>query len=235
MPCLNYAHTIAAVSVFMVISGCTRSADKEHDMSHAESAWIELTGDADHWRTYRGEGLPAAWVPTEDGGLHFTGEGAGGDIITVEQFDNFVLELEWKISKGGNSGIMFRVSENHDYPWRTGPEFQILDDEEHPDAREGNDRLAGANYDMHPPSENVVKPAGEWNQVKLVVNEERVEHWMNGRKIVAYSLWSDEWRKRIADSKWIDMPDYGMNETGHLCLQDHGDKVWFRTIRIRQL
>jgi len=199
------------------------------------SEWTLLVADTTHWRAYGGQGLPSAWSATDDGDFHFTTEGEGGDIITTEQFDNFELELEWKISPGGNSGIMFRVSEDHDYPWRTGPEFQILDDLEHPDAEFGADRLAGANYDMHGPEKNVVNPVGEWNQVRIVVQDAQVEHWMNGEKIVSYELWSEDWKERIANSKWIDMPDYGRHKTGHICLQDHGDQVWFRNIRIRRL
>ena len=195
--------------------------------------WIALT--AEHWRGYQKDSLPSAWAELDNGALQFTGDGEGGDIVTRDQYDNFELELEWKISEGGNSGIMFRVSEDHDYPWRTGPEFQVLDDDNHPDAMEGGDRLAGANYDMHAPSESVVKPVGEWNAVRIVVNGAHVEHWMNGVMVVSYTLWSDEWKERIASSKWIDMPNYGMQQIGHICLQDHGDQVWFRNVRVRQL
>ena len=189
----------------------------------------------EHWRGYRSDSLPEAWVVTDDGALYLSSEGEGGDIVTTEQYANFELELEWKISEGGNSGIMFRVSEEHDAPWRTGPEMQVLDDERHPDAAEGEDRLAGANYDMHGPSEKVVNPAGEWNQVRLVVDGAHVEHWLNGTKIVDYELGSDDWKQRIAESKWIEMPDYGKMPSGHICLQDHSDPVWYRNIRIRRL
>ncbi len=216
----------------------TPSTDSEPVASVAETdadGWQRLTAGSDHWRLFRGEAIPEAWVVTEDGGFHFTGEGEGGDIITRAQFDNFELELEWKIAEAGNSGIMFRVSEDHDTPWRTGPEMQVLDDAGHPDAENGTDRLAGANYDMHSPTANVVKPAGEWNQVRLVANDAHIEHWLNGEKIVEYELWSDEWKALIAESKWIDMPNYGMEKSGHIALQDHGDPVWFRNIRIRRL
>ena len=207
-------------------------ASADADTETADS-WVNLT--ADHWRGYRQDSLPSAWAVMDDGTLQFTGEGEGGDIVTREQYDNFELELEWKISEGGNSGIMFRVSEDHDFPWRTGPEFQVLDDDNHPDAQEGQDRLAGANYDMHAPSERVIKPVGEWNSVRIVVNRAQVEHWMNGVQIVSYELWSDDWKARIAESKWIDMPNYGMEQSGHICLQDHGDLVWYRNVRVRSL
>lgn len=199
----------------------------------ADTSWQDL--GVDHWRRYGGESIPEAWQFAEDGTLHFSADGEGGDIITTEQYENFELELEWKISPGGNSGIMFRVSEAHDYPWRTGPEYQILDNEAHPDAEEGTDRHAGANYDMHSPSANVAHPAGEWNHARIVVNGAEVEHWLNGEMIVSYELWSDAWKALIAESKWSDMPDYGMMKAGHICLQDHSDPVWFRNIRIRSL
>jgi len=209
------------------------SEEMAQESAAMDSIWEEL--GADHWRLYAGEGLPEAWQVMDDGTLYFTAEGKGGDIVTVGQYDNFELELEWKVSPGGNSGIMFRVSEEHDAPWRTGPEYQILDNELHPDAKQGTDRHAGANYDMHAPSSDVVHPAGEWNQARIVVDGANVEHWLNGKMIVSYELWSDSWKASIAESKWIDMPTYGMEKTGHICLQDHSDPVWFRNIRIRSL
>ena len=232
---------IAAAFAAATLVGCQSASENVSpaETDDEEPAMSEVmpwqTLGADQWRRYGGEGIPEAWQISDDGVFHFTGEGEGGDIITVEQYDNFELELEWKISPAGNSGIMFRVSEDHDYPWRTGPEYQILDNDLHPDAQEGEDRHAGANYDMHPPSVNVVSPVGEWNMTRIVVNGADVEHWLNGERIVSYELWSDDWKALIAESKWIDMPDYGMTETGHICLQDHSDPVWFRNIRIRRL
>ena len=232
---------IAATLAAATLMGCQSASenvspaetDDEEPAMSEEMPWQTL--GADQWRRYGGEGIPEAWQISDDGVFHFTGEGEGGDIITVEQYDNFELELEWKVSPAGNSGIMFRVSEDHDYPWRTGPEYQILDNDLHPDAQEGGDRHAGANYDMHAPSANVVSPVGEWNMTRIVVNGAQVEHWLNGERIVSYELWSDDWKALIAESKWIDMPDYGMTKTGHICLQDHSDPVWFRNIRIRRL
>lgn len=155
----------------------------------------------------------------------------GGDIVTDEQFKDFVLELDWKISEGGNSGIFFHVSEDHDYVWLGGPEMQVLDNVAHQDAMRP-ETSAGANYALHAPIKDVTKPVGEWNHVKLVVDGPHVEHWLNGTKLLEYELWSDDWKKRVAASKFNDMPDYGMNKTGHIALQDHGDIVSYRNITV---
>lgn len=245
---IQKATTVLALSMLLIAgAACQQQSGTDNAAATGETegggtmteadadGWQTLEAGDGHWRGYQTDSLPPAWVVTDDGALYFSGDGDGGDIVTREQYDNFELELEWKISEAGNSGIMFRVSEDHDAPWRTGPEIQVLDDAGHPDAQNGEDRLAGANYDMHPPSKNAVKPAGEWNHVRLVVDGAHVEHWMNGEKIVEYELWSDAWKARIAESKWIDMPDYGMKEAGHICLQDHGDPVWYRNVRIRRL
>ena len=216
---------------FFFVMDCR--ATSQEMVEEPDSAWQEL--GIEDWRRYAGEGIPEAWQVTDEGALHFTGEGEGGDIVTVEQYDNFELELEWKISPAGNSGIMFRVSEEHDYPWRTGPEYQILDNNMHPDGQVGPDRQAGANYDMHAPASDAVKPVGEWNHARIIANGAHVEHWLNGEQIVSYELWSDSWKAAIQESKWVDMPDYGMKKLGHICLQDHSDPVWFRNIRIRPL
>jgi len=241
---INQVFFIVA-AVMLLIVGCNPSTDEESAEETAEESiimeepvtmeesWKDL--GADQWRRYQGDHLPEAWQVMEDGTIHFTAEGEGGDIVTLDQYENFELDIEWKVSPGGNSGIMFRVSEEHDAPWRTGPEYQILDNEAHPDALEGSDRHAGANYDMHAPSMDVVHPAGEWNHAKIVVDGANVEHWLNGELIVSYELHSDTWNDLIAESKWIDMPTYGMEKMGHICLQDHSDPVWFRNIRIRSL
>ncbi len=241
MQAIQRGATALLLSFFLVIgaaceqqAGSSAAGEEGGGATVDAEGWQTLAAGPENWRGFRSDSLPAAWV-VEDGALYFSGEGEGGDIVTREQYENFELELEWKISEGGNSGIMFRVSEEHDTPWRTGPEYQVLDDAGHPDAQNGDDRLAGANYDMHAPSKNVVKPAGEWNQTRIVANGAHIEHWLNGERIVEYELESDDWKQRIAESKWIDMPNYGKEASGHISLQDHGDPVWYRNIRIRRL
>jgi hypothetical protein len=154
--------------------------------------------------------------------------------MTDEEFANFELALEWKIAPGGNSGIMFRVTEDAEATYHTGPEMQVLDDSAHED---GLSRLtaAGSNYALHPAAAGVVRPAGEWNAVRLVVNGAHVEHWLNGVKVVDYDLWTPAWDSLVAASKFAEWPGYGRAPKGHIVLQDHGDQVAYRNIRIKVL
>lgn len=187
----------------------------------------------DGWRGFKKESVPSRWRIV-DGSLFFSGQGERGDIMTDRQFGNFELSLEWKIARGGNSGIFFRVSEEFGWSWESGPEMQVLDNAVH---RDGKSPLtsAGSNYALHAPSEDVTRPVGEWNQVRIVVRDDWVEHWLNGRKIVAYRLWDEEWERLVKASKFASMPGYGRSKRGHIVLQDHGDPVWFRSIKIKSL
>jgi hypothetical protein len=200
-----------------------------------ESEWVVLfdaTG-LDAWRGYKSDHPPSSWQ-VRDGVLAFEAGEERGDLMTREQFSDFELELEWRISEGGNSGIMFRVVEDYDYPWQSGPEIQVLDNSVHID---GGNALtsAGSNYAVHAPSADVTRPVGEWNRVRLVVRGPHVEHWLNGTKIVEYELWTEEWRSLVDQTKFVDMPAYGMAESGHIVLQDHDYPVWYRHIRVKRL
>ncbi len=198
--------------------------------------WISLFDGTslDAWRGFRADTIPPCWGIAEDGTLHCTGEGSG-DLITREQFADFILELEWKISPCGNSGIMYRVTEEYDAPWKSGPEMQVLDNACHPDGASAL-TSAGACYGLYPPMDSTaVRPAGEWNQVRIVVDSAHVEHWLNGKKVVEYELWSDDWNRRVAQSKFREYPDFGKARKGHIVLQNHGDPVWYRNIRIQIL
>jgi cytochrome c len=147
------------------------------------------------------------------------------------------LRLEWRIQNCGNSGIIFNVHEddNFDYVWQTGPEMQVLDNVCHPDAQFVTHR-AGDLYDMIECNRVTVKPAGEWNEIRLIVrNNGKSEHWLNGRKVVEYEMFTDEWKEMIANSKFKDMKGFGTYKKGHISLQDHGDLVWYRNIKIKQL
>jgi hypothetical protein len=181
------------------------------------------------WRGFRREDLSSGWQSV-DGAL--TRLSDAGDIITRDQFGDFELELEWKVARGGNSGVMFRVTEDDSSTYRSGPEMQVLDDAGHAD---GRSRLtaAGSNYALHAAPAGVVKPAGEWNHARLIARGSHVEHWLNGQKVVEYELWSPEWEALVKASKFAAWPGYGRARRGHIALQDHGDWVAYRNIRIR--
>ena len=189
--------------------------------------------DASAWRGYRKTELPVGWQVI-DGAL--TRVGAGGDIITKEQYENFELELEWKIARGGNSGVFFHVVEDSTLGavYLTGPEMQVLDNLGHPDGRNPL-TSAASNFALHAPARDATKPVGQWNRARLVVNGSRVEHWLNGELMVRYDLWTEQWKQQVRESKFRDMPRYGLARSGHIALQDHGDWVAFRNIRIRRL
>lgn len=194
--------------------------------------------DLEKWRGFRMDRVPDGWS-VDDGTIHFAppkgGEGVRrSDLITRELYGDFELRLEWKITPGGNSGIMFRVTEDHDRTYYTGPEMQILDDDKHRDGLKP-ETSAGSNYALHAPASDVVRPVGEWNEVRLRVEGPHVEHWLNGQKIVEYELWSDDWEQRVAASKFRRWPRYGRNPSGHVALQDHGNELWFRNLAIRRL
>ena len=183
------------------------------------------------WRGFRQETTPAGWQ-VADGLL--TRAASGGDIITIEQFTDFELKLEWKVAEGGNSGIMFRVTEDQRRTWHSGPEMQVLDDAKHPDGRVP-ETSAGSNYGLHAPKSGAVRPGGSWNEARLLVQGTHVEHWLNGVKVVEYELQSDEWEELVSQTKFDTIPAYGRQPTGHIALQDHGDWVAYRNIKIRHL
>lgn len=189
-------------------------------------------------RNYNSQTLGSKWV-VSDGTLLFKGQGAGqgGDlVITDKPYENYELSLEWKVSQGGNSGIIYNVNEDPKYatPWLTGMENQILDNSRHPDGQIEKHR-AGDLYDMIESKFVTVNSAEEWNSAILKVDQGHVEHWLNGYKVVEYDLWNAEWDAMVAGSKFSEMPDFGKSKQGHVILQDHGDKVWFRNIKIREL
>lgn len=185
----------------------------------------------DGWRGYHTPELPGGWA-ARDGML--TRIGDGGDLMTERQFADFELSVEWRVEAAGNSGIFYRAAPGEEWIYHSAPEMQVLDDEGHYD---GGDPLtsAGANYGLHAAPRGVVNPAGEWNQARIVVRGSSVEHWLNGQRVVSYELGSDEWEALVAGSKFVEWPAYGRAERGHIGLQDHGDPVWYRNIKIREL
>jgi hypothetical protein len=197
--------------------------------------WTPLFNGADlsGWRGYKGAPVPTKWR-VESGAITLGTEGGGGDLVTAQEFGDFELELEWKVSEGGNSGIIYFVQELEAAPttWSTGPEMQVLDDSRHSDGKLETHR-AGALYDLIAPAKAAAKPVGEWNRVKIVVRDGRIEHWLNGERIVATRYGDAAWNAKIAGSKFKAMPLFAKVPRGRIALQDHGDRVWFRNIRIR--
>jgi hypothetical protein len=212
-----------------------------------DDGWVLLFDGmtSEGWRGYKKENFPENWQIV-DGTLYCVASGRGeagaingGDIIYDKIFENFKLSLEWKISEGGNSGIFYLAQEELDKIWRSAPEMQVLDNERHIDAELGKDgnHKAGSLYDLIPADPQNAKPAGEWNQVEIIVYKGTVIHKQNGEQVVAYHLWTPEWTEMIAGSKF---PSYNPNwaevaAKGYLGLQDHGDDVWFRNIKIKEM
>ncbi len=214
--------------------------------AEVDEGWVLLFDGktSNGWRGYGRENFPEKGWVVENGTLHVTGSGkgeagGGGDIITEKKYGNFELSLEWKVSEGGNSGIFYLAQEKPGQPiWKSAPEMQILDNAKHPDARLGvnGNRAAGALYDLIPGKFEAVNPAGEWNHVMIMVYKGTVVHWVNGENVLEYHLWTDDWKKMVSNSKFKDYEDFVNTATeGYIGLQDHGDDVWFRNIKIREL
>lgn len=246
------------VSLFLALAvmavGCKETTKKENSATNSDEVAMEDQGNRETkkeifngenlegWKAYNSDQTPSQWS-VEDGALVFTpseGERSGSEnLISEEQYTNFELSLEWKISEAGNSGIMWGVQEGEGYnePYLTGPEIQVLDNEKHPDAANGPIRQAGALYDMVPPSEDVTKPVGEWNETLIRIDHEenRGTVTLNGKQIVEFPLHGEAWDQMKENSKFKEWADFGKHRTGHIALQDHSDKVSFRNISIEEL
>ncbi len=195
---------------------------------------------SDGWRGYRKEAFPAKGWVIEDGCLKVVAGAKGGDIITKDQYGDFELALEWRVAPRANSGIMYRVTEKHGASWQTGPEYQLLDDIGH-GAAPDNPHSAGALYGLYSPSaDKVAKPAGEFNRTRIVIKDNRLTHWLNGRKVVDIDLDSELIRKGLERRWGKDSPVYQLltempKKKTPISLQHHNDEVWVRNIRIRHL
>jgi hypothetical protein len=226
-----------------LLGGCDPETDQEENMSQETAGeWTVLFNgkDLSGWRSYGEASAGSAWIVEGDALVldvdDSTTAMTGGDLITEGQYENFELELEWKISSGGNSGIFFGVREieGQNVAYETGIEMQVLDDANHADGARA-ETSAGACYSLYAATEDVVRPVGEYNKVRLVVRDGTVEHWLNDHKIVEYTIGSDDWSSRVAASKFADWEHFARYRKGHIALQDHTDRVWFRNIRIREL
>ena len=189
------------------------------------------------WRTYQNKSAESWSV--DSGTLHCKGSSVNygaitADLMTEDKYENFDFTVDWKISPKGNSGILYMVTEDNAYSYLSGPEYQIIDDKNFPEKLK-DWQLTAANYAMDPAPTAVPNPVGKWNHTRIVVNNGHVEHWLNGKKVVEYELYSDDWKKKKMSGKWHDVPGYGMSKKGYITFQNHGSESWFKNIKIKKL
>lgn len=229
---------VLLTAITLVMSAPTQAQNK---LTAAESkAGWKLLFDGTStkgWKVFNGKSDGSAWK-VADGALYLdasTKEGRG-DLITAGEYENYEFAYDWKIAPNGNSGLLFNVVEDPKYSavYVTGPEMQVLDNNGHPDAKIHKHR-AGDLYDLIACSEETVKPAGEWNEARIISNKGKYEFWLNGKKVVTFTMHDAAWNEMVANSKFKSMPDFGKATKGHFALQDHGDQVWFRNIKIKEL
>lgn len=224
--------TILAVGVVLVSS---MSAQSPAPLTAADQAagWTLMFDGTSlaGWKGYQTATVPTGWT-VADGVL--TRSGPGGDLMTAEQYGDFEMRFEWKVPPNGNSGIIYRIAETEQYPWQTGPEYQVLHNQGHADGKNPI-TSAGSNYAVNPPVKDVTKPVGEWNDGRLIVQGNHVEHWLNGVKVVEYEIGSADWEARVKASKFAKLANYGRMPRGHIALQDHGDVVSYRNLKIKRL
>ncbi len=254
MPVVLKVMSIIVLGILMSCTALKKSTDNKKeanvDADAVEQAveWISLfDGETlDGWKRYNADEVGPLWT-VEDGAIKCDGKGHGegspedgGSLITMKTFGNFELELEWRISEGGNSGILYHVVEKPDYShaYVTGPEFQVCDDPPVADDLSNLNKLAGSSYDMYAaPQTKKISPVMEWNSAKVVYMDGKVEHWLNGEKVVDFDESSEDYKEKFDQSKWSSdkYPYWNTYKEGSIALQDHGAAVWYRNIRIRSL
>lgn len=232
---------VFAISMFAVLqfslvpeAAAQRSFKRKGSEGFGQAKFTELLAnrDLEHFRGYASEEIGPGWS-IEGKHLVYDGSG-GGDIMTKKTYEDFELQVEWQVQEAGNSGIMFRVTTGDEAPYMSGPEFQILDDEAHAD---GSSELtsAGALYGLYPAAGKKLRDTGKWNKSRIIVKGDKVTHYLNNTKVVEAEIGSEDWNKRLAESKFKDWEKFAKSSTGHICFQDHGDPVRFRNIRIKSL
>ncbi len=240
MPYNRLFRALPAVAALLAGFACARpstsagvpwSAATAAAAATTTGSWIDLSSPSE-WRGYRRTDLPAGW--SFDANRVLTHTRNGGDIVTTRQFASFELEVEWKVTPKGNSGIFYWATESTDRIYENAQEMQVLDNSGHADGRSAL-TSAGANYALYAPPSDVTRPVGEWNAARLVIRGEHAEHWLNGVKVVDYVVGSPDWVARERASKFRDWPSFGLARRGHIGLQDHGDLVAFRNMRIREI
>lgn len=232
MPRMITLRTLVAGMLFLTVALPAQSAAAP---TPAASAWTTLFDGRSlaGWVGYAsGEPVKKGWG-IEDGTLHIAAKSGGGDLRTEAEYGDFDLRFEWRVAAGANSGVMYRSAAGEHSPWVTGPEYQILDDGGHADGKSPL-TAAGSLYAMYAAEGKTCAPVGGWNEARIVVRCDRVEHWLNGVRVVEASIGGQDWAARKAGCKWKDNAKYASTLRGHIVLQDHGDDVWFRNIRIRE-
>lgn len=248
-------HLLLCIFTVIAATACKEKTEKKMETGKAEMAaagdpeqageWKVLFDGTsfDGWKGYLREDVPEYWK-LEDGAMVLyppedRPEGESYNLVTEQNYSSFVLSLEWRIAEGGNSGVFWGIREDEKYnqPYETGPEIQVLDNERHPDARAGTTHQAGALYDMVAPSEDVSKPVGEWNTMVITVDleEKKGSVELNGSKIVDFPVANELWDTMVSKSKFDGWEGFGKFTNGKIGLQDHGDKVAFRNIKIKEL
>lgn len=205
----------------------------------SNNGWVSLFDGTTTagWHSYGKKIADSTWKVADGALMMDTTVKHGADLVTDSSYENFDLKLEWKISKNGNSGIIFLVQEDttkYKNTYNSGPEMQVLDNDGHPDGKITKHR-AGDLYDLIKSASEPVKPVGEWNQAEIIINKGKLELKLNGVTTVATTLWDDSWKKLVAGSKFKSMPNWGTFTSGHIALQDHGNTVWYRNIQIKKL
>jgi len=227
---------VAFAALIMIMSFMPKQKDNTLSKKEKKEGWVLLFDGAsmNGWRNYKN--LVADGWAVANGELYCKEAGVTkrADLITVGQYENYELQIDWKISPKKNSGIVYMVTEDNGASYESGPEYQLIDDLGYPDKLQEK-QYSGANYDMEAPSAKVAKPAGEFNHTKIVINKGHVEHWLNGTKVVDYELWSKEWEQQKENSKWKNVKPYGMSKKGYIALQDHGGGIAFKNIKIKPL
>ena len=233
---------LIGIMICALFASCTEVIKDNSLSKQEETEGWKLLFDGqttEGWRGYNMTEIPAAWSAV-DGTLMSMGEGGdiGGDIITTDQYDNFDLKLDWKLSPEGNSGILYHVVESPELEatYFSGPEYQLIDDIGFPGGVTPFNST-GADYAMTPAdtTQKVLNPIGEWNSSRVVFDNGHVTHYLNGKKIVEFDAWTDEWKEKVANGKWKNFPSYGLASLGYIGLQDHGSKIWFKNIKIKKL
>ncbi|MCC6288042.1 MAG: DUF1080 domain-containing protein [Chitinophagaceae bacterium] len=229
-----------ALSVLALSNVNAQTKDNELSATEKKAGWKLLFDGAttNGWHSYGKTALGEAWN-VQDGTLHLgqhEGEEAGGDATTADEYGDFELKLDWKISPNGNSGVIFLVNESPEYErsYLTGPEMQVLDNNGHPDAKIIKHR-AGDLYDLITSKPENVKPAGEWNSITIKLKNGKLELWQNGANVVSTTIGDEAWNTLVAGSKFKNMAAFAKAKQGHIVLQDHGNEVWYKNIKIRKL